>query len=603
MAGSNYEVNIQLNVRKINQQLSNLERRIKKLNDIAMGQKGVGKAALKTERDKLALATKTFRREQQITKEKAKQNKLEKDTSKVIKKAAVRPTSKIPLGPSSPLNFDSQGRMLPGKGRGTTVAAGGGSGVLSGALISGAFPLLFGQGVAGGVTGFAGGALGGLLGGQTGGFAGGLVATALLTQIQQVDEFRTGIDRLNVSIQATGGVSDLTAKQVTQFGKSLGLAKEEALAALNSFKQFGGEARIALNQVFGKESIFNTFSDLTNNKSILDALPGLSKELSLEQAEAALEVLKSKNAREAESALLDGIINKQRTITKEEAKRLNFFQQVATRFNPFKGRFVKKDPDSAFFGLAGGGSFMDLDEAAKFRGEKAEKSFDQKVNEALRLLEIQKEFNRELERQAIIKAPVDELNRLIEPLTQIDALSKSMGNSFADSFKGIVKGSMTAQEALRNLFQRTADHFIDMAAQILAAQVRAGIMGLFSKAFSGGLFSGGGSVGANNITFGSQNLKINTASDFRGFADGGRPPVGRASIVGERGPELFVPDRAGTIVPNNAMGGSTNIVINVDASGSSVEGDEQQARELGRLISVAVQSELIQQKRPGGLLA
>ena len=602
MAGSNYEVNIQLNVRKINQQLNNLERRIKKLNDIAMGQKGVGKAALKTERDKLALATKTFRREQQITKEKAKQNKLEKDTSKVVKKAAVRPTSKIPLGPSSPLNFDSQGRMLPGKGRGTTVAAGGGSGVLSGALISGAFPLLFGQGVAGGVTGFAGGALGGLLGGQTGGFAGGLVATALLTQIQQADEFRTGIDRLNVSIQATGGVSDLTAKQVTQFGKSLGLAKEEALAALNSFKQFGGEARIALNQVFGKESIFNTFSDLTNNRSILDALPGLSKELSLEQAEAALEVLKSKNAREAESALLDGIINKQRTITKEEAKRLNFFQQVATRFNPFKGKFVKNDPDSAFFGLAGGGSFMDLDEAAEYRGEKAEKSFDQKVNEALRLLEIQKEFNRELERQAIIKAPVDELNRLIEPLTQIDALSKSMGNSFADSFKGIVKGSMTAQEALRNLFQRTADHFIDMAAQILAAQVRSGIMGIFSNM-----------LGGNNNKLISSNSLEKTTSDFNPFkaapgefyefANGGRPPVGRPSIVGEKGPELFVPDRAGTIVPNHSLGGSTTVVVNVDASGSSVEGDEEQGRELGRVISAAVQSELIQQKRPGGLLA
>lgn len=567
-----------------------------------MGQKGVGKAALKTERDKLALATKTFRREQQITKEKAKQNKLEKDTSKVVKKAAVRPTSKIPLGPSSPLNFDSQGRMLPGKGRGTTVAAGGGSGVLSGALISGAFPLLFGQGVAGGVTGFAGGALGGLLGGQTGGFAGGLVATALLTQIQQADEFRTGIDRLNVSIQATGGVSDLTAKQVTQFGKSLGLAKEEALAALNSFKQFGGEARIALNQVFGKESIFNTFSDLTNNRSILDALPGLSKELSLEQAEAALEVLKSKNAREAESALLDGIINKQRTITKEEAKRLNFFQQVATRFNPFKGKFVKNDPDSAFFGLAGGGSFMDLDEAAEYRGEKAEKSFDQKVNEALRLLEIQKEFNRELERQAIIKAPVDELNRLIEPLTQIDALSKSMGNSFADSFKGIVKGSMTAQEALRNLFQRTADHFIDMAAQILAAQVRSGIMGIFSNM-----------LGGNNNKLISSNSLEKTTSDFNPFkaapgefyefANGGRPPVGRPSIVGEKGPELFVPDRAGTIVPNHSLGGSTTVVVNVDASGSSVEGDEEQGRELGRVISAAVQSEILQQKRPGGLLA
>ena len=52
------------------------------------------------------------------------------------------------------------------------------------------------------------------------------------------------------------------------------------------------------------------------------------------------------------------------------------------------------------------------------------------------------------------------------------------------------------------------------------------------------------------------------------------------------------------ITPNHALGGSTNIVVNVDASGSSVEGDKEQGRELGRLISVAIQSELIKQKRP-----
>ena len=57
------------------------------------------------------------------------------------------------------------------------------------------------------------------------------------------------------------------------------------------------------------------------------------------------------------------------------------------------------------------------------------------------------------------------------------------------------------------------------------------------------------------------------------------------------------------ITPNEMLGGSTNIVVNVDASGSNVEGDEEQGRELGRLISVAVQSEIIQQQRPGGLLA
>jgi len=73
--------------------------------------------------------------------------------------------------------------------------------------------------------------------------------------------------------------------------------------------------------------------------------------------------------------------------------------------------------------------------------------------------------------------------------------------------------------------------------------------------------------------------------------------------VGERGPELFTPGRSGMITPNHQLGGSTSVVVNVDATGSSVEGDEQRGRELGALISTAIQSELINQKRPGGLLA
>ena len=102
-------------------------------------------------------------------------------------------------------------------------------------------------------------------------------------------------------------------------------------------------------------------------------------------------------------------------------------------------------------------------------------------------------------------------------------------------------------------------------------------------------------------------LKGFSFSSFFGgfFADGGRPPVGRPSIVGERGPELFVPGRAGTIVPNHELGGggSTSVVVNVDASGTNVEGDEGSSRQLGALVGAAVQNELIKQQRPGGLLS
>ena len=59
---------------------------------------------------------------------------------------------------------------------------------------------------------------------------------------------------------------------------------------------------------------------------------------------------------------------------------------------------------------------------------------------------------------------------------------------------------------------------------------------------------------------------------IRGFEKGGRPPVGQPSIVGEKGAELFVPDQAGTIVPNNQLGMSQPVTVNfnintVDARG------------------------------------
>ena len=86
-------------------------------------------------------------------------------------------------------------------------------------------------------------------------------------------------------------------------------------------------------------------------------------------------------------------------------------------------------------------------------------------------------------------------------------------------------------------------------------------------------------------------------------ANGGSVRKGNDYIVGERGPELFSPGVSGMIIPNHALGGSTNIVVNVDASGSNVEGNEEEGRQLGFALSAAIESELIKQKRPGGLLA
>ena len=209
-----------------------------------------------------------------------------------------------------------------------------------------------------------------------------------------------------------------------------------------------------------------------------------------------------------------------------------------------------------------------------------------------------------------IKGVREEINNLNDPIKQIINLANTLGSAFSESFKGIISGSMTAREALANLFQRTADHFLDMAAQMIAAQIKMQILNIGLN-FLGG-FGGGGAGKAINTGSLNQiqqysgigaNTNVSSLTSFLSpRANGGPVGAGRPYLVGERGPEMFIPGAQGNIVPNNAMG-STSIVVNVDASGSSVEGEAEQSRQLGKMLGAAVQAELIKQKRPGGLLA
>jgi hypothetical protein len=539
-----------------------------------------------------------------------KQNVIHtKKTASILTQQATRATFEgMPFGVKGgqigaappPTFFNKMGFGKNANAGGMFAMQGGPSARLKGgigsALIGGGFPALFGAGgissVFGGVAGGVGGALA-----PGGGFAASIFATAIAAQIEKAIAFNKAVDDLNVSIRATGGTSLFSSKQVAEFAKSLGMTKDEALEALKAFKQFEASARIALTQTFGSEATFDIFAGLKDNASLINALPGLSKELSLNQAQRALDTLKTKGATAAEDQLLKGIINKNSEIIKQEAVKLNFLQRQLSKLNPFRGKGLSAITSGS----------LTMDEAGELRGEEALENNRKQNDIAMQKLEIQRNFNEELERQAIIKAPVDELNRLLDPLTQIDSLSRSIGDSFAESFKGIINGSMTAKEALRNLFMRTADHFLDMAAQIVAAQIRSGIMGMFSGMFSG---FGGGFKAPAPMKPGFMGTGIPSALPEGSFgissikrAGGGPVKRGGSYIVGERGPEMFSPGVSGMITPNHALGGSTNIVVNVDASGSAVEGDEEQGRQLGNVLSAAIQAQLIQEKRPGGLLA
>jgi lambda family phage tail tape measure protein len=108
----------------------------------------------------------------------------------------------------------------------------------------------------------------------------------------------------------------------------------------------------------------------------------------------------------------------------------------------------------------------------------------------------------------------------------------------------------------------------------------------------GGLFANGGVFDGGMVT----------RPTVFPFASGG---AGRFGLMGEAGPEAIMPLKRGSDGRLGVAGGSgtTNVVVNVDATGSSVQGDQGQGAALGRAVASAVQAELIKQKRPGGLLA
>jgi TP901 family phage tail tape measure protein len=245
-------------------------------------------------------------------------------------------------------------------------------------------------------------------------------------------------------------------------------------------------------------------------------------------------------------------------------------------------------------------------EIAKIRGDKSLTDPQKdKIERRKRELARPKTDRERLEGAAAgVKA---ELDTLTDPINMITTAAAGIGDAFSTSFKGIISGSMTAKEALASFFTSVADMFLDMAAQIIAKMITMAILNAVL-----GVLPGGGGFAGNAAGFGGTfdagipaiGNTTNFSGAFKARANGGPVSSGQTYMVGERGPELFVPGRSGTIVPNGAMGGdTTNVVVNVDAKGSNVEGDAGQAKALGNAISAAVQSELIKQKRPGGLLA
>lgn len=163
-------------------------------------------------------------------------------------------------------------------------------------------------------------------------------------------------------------------------------------------------------------------------------------------------------------------------------------------------------------------------------------------------------------------------------------------------------------------FQKLLGSFVNMIIQMEMRAAASNVWGALGGAGGLlGLLGFGGVSSSAPLSFGAGGTGIDLAGGLAGgwmpgFADGGRPPLGRLSVVGERGPELFVPDSAGTIFNREQIagmgGGATNIVIQQTVHVGEYVTTEQYTsgiRAVKKAAEDGAQAALINRKKRGGL--
>jgi lambda family phage tail tape measure protein len=129
--------------------------------------------------------------------------------------------------------------------------------------------------------------------------------------------------------------------------------------------------------------------------------------------------------------------------------------------------------------------------------------------------------------------------------------------------QAFVSVTQNLEQALDQFVQTGKLSFSDLARSIISdlikIQLKAQATSLFKSSGIGGFFSGlFGGGGGGSPAFGS-------TAFWGGKAEGGDVSGMNSYMVGERGPELFVPKTSGTIIPNNqlgSMGGGAQVVYN-----------------------------------------
>ena len=142
----------------------------------------------------------------------------------------------------------------------------------------------------------------------------------------------------------------------------------------------------------------------------------------------------------------------------------------------------------------------------------------------------------------------------------------------------MVDGTMTAKDAFKTMAR---DIISELYRIFVVKQITGFITGGLQQAFAPKLAGTGGGGGK---------------------AIGGPVQANQSYVVGERGPEMFVPSRSGSIVPNNQLGGGGGVVVNqtINVTTGVQQTVRAEIKQLMPQIADSAKAAVVDAKRRGG---
>ena len=178
--------------------------------------------------------------------------------------------------------------------------------------------------------------------------------------------------------------------------------------------------------------------------------------------------------------------------------------------------------------------------------------------------------------------------KLQQSYAKIKPITDEVVGGLLNGIQAVVAGTKTAEEAFADFLNSIAQLLLKTAAEMIATYIAIGI----ARQFAG--LGGGTTAGQGSTGFGAGFPDLGAAAGIPREV-GGRTMANMPYVVGEKGAELFVPGKTGTIVPADVFEATRQAISGDGPQGGDSDAFAQNSLALGNTATITKEKSLVRE--------